>query len=158
MYKRQGFQVPNPPGGDDLHLGGKRFDGQLKTDLVVALAGAAVADSVRAFRQSDFHDSLGDNGTGKGGSQQILSLVNRARFYRGENIIFYEYLVEIFNIQFGGAGFLGFFLQAFQLRALPYVSGYGNYFAIVVIFFEPWNNDGCKMCIRDSCRCWRCRC
>ena len=41
-------------GRDDLHLRSEGLDGQLKAHLVVALAGAAVGDGVRAFGQSDF--------------------------------------------------------------------------------------------------------
>ena len=42
-------------------LGREGLDGQLKADLVVALAGAAVADGVGALRFGDLHDALGDD-------------------------------------------------------------------------------------------------
>ena len=35
------LDAPLTPRGDDGHIGGQRFQGQLKADLVVALAGAA---------------------------------------------------------------------------------------------------------------------
>src|SRR5699024_11955008 len=35
------LDVPLTPGSDDGHVGGQGLEGQLKTDLVVALAGAA---------------------------------------------------------------------------------------------------------------------
>ena len=44
------LDVPLPPGGDDLHAGSKPLDGQLEPDLVVALAGAAVARWRRRLR------------------------------------------------------------------------------------------------------------
>ena len=42
-----GVELPEAPRGDDVHLRSERMDGQLEADLIVALAGAAVADGVR---------------------------------------------------------------------------------------------------------------
>ena len=64
------FDVPLPPGGDDGHIRGEPLDGQLKPHLVVALAGAAVADGVGAFLDGDLGQSLGDAGTGVRGAQR----------------------------------------------------------------------------------------
>ena len=63
-----GFEIPNPPGGDDFHVRGKGLDGQLKPHLVIPLAGAPVADGVRPLGQGDFHNPFGDNGAGEGGA------------------------------------------------------------------------------------------
>ena len=66
-----GDDVPLPPGGDDLHTGSEALDGQLEPDLIVALAGAAVADGVGALLQGDLCQLLADDGAGEGGTQQI---------------------------------------------------------------------------------------
>ena len=55
------LDVPLPPGGDDGHLRGEALDGQLEADLVVALAGAAVGDGVRALLLGDVHQALADD-------------------------------------------------------------------------------------------------
>ena len=44
-----GLDVPLTPGGDDGHVGCETLDGQFETDLVVALAGGAVGNGIRAF-------------------------------------------------------------------------------------------------------------
>jgi hypothetical protein len=48
--RRAGIQVPFAPGGDDLNVGIDGQIAQLETDLVVALAGGAVADGIGALR------------------------------------------------------------------------------------------------------------
>ena len=47
--------VPLAPGGDDAQPGIERHDRQLEAHLVVALAGGAVGDCVRAFHLGDLH-------------------------------------------------------------------------------------------------------
>ncbi len=44
-----GLDIPNTPRSDDGHIGREVLDRQLKTNLIVALAGTAVADRVGAF-------------------------------------------------------------------------------------------------------------
>ena len=55
-----GFEIPNPPGSNDLHARRKLFDRQLKSNLVVALARAAVANRIRTLCQSDLNQPFGD--------------------------------------------------------------------------------------------------
>ena len=74
-----GFDIPFAPGGDNLHIRRKGFNRQLEPHLVVALAGAAVANGVRALCQRDFYNALGNNRAGKRRTQQI-PLVSSARF------------------------------------------------------------------------------
>ena len=55
-----GFDVPDTPGSDYLHIGCESFYRKLETHLVVALACAAVADGVRALGFGYFNESLRD--------------------------------------------------------------------------------------------------
>ena len=136
-----GLDIPDTPGGDDLHIRSKGLDGQLEADLVVALAGAAVADGVGALFFGDVHNALGDDGTGKGGAQQVLVLIHSPGLHRGVDVVLDELLFQIQHVQFGGAGLLGLFLQAVQLGALAHVAGNGDDLAVVVVFLQPGDDD-----------------
>ena len=50
-------------------------DGHLETDLVVALAGAAMGDGVGAELVGGAHEMLGDERAGNGGNQRIHTLI-----------------------------------------------------------------------------------
>ena len=128
-----GLELPSSPRSDDLHVGSVSLDGKLKTNLVVALAGAAVADSVGALRLCDLHESFRDDGTREGCSEQILALINRACLHCRENILLNELLVEILDIELGSACFYSLFLEAVKLGALSYVAGYRDHLAVVVV-------------------------
>ena len=136
-----GLDAPLTPRGDDGHIGGKVLNGQLETNLIVALAGAAVADSVGAFLESDLHKALGNAGTGVRGAEKII-FVNGARLHGGDDIIVNIFVGEIENVKLGSAGLESFFFQTFELVRLTYVAGYGDDLAVVVVFFEPRDDDG----------------
>ena len=118
------------------------LDGQLETDLIVALTGTAVADRVGAFLESDIDQTLCDAGTCGRGTQQIV-LINSARLHGGDDILVYILLCQIEDIQLGGAGLDGFFLQTLQLVGLTDVAGYGDDLTVIVVFLEPRDDDGC---------------
>ena len=68
--------------------------------LVVALSGAPVADGVRPFFLGDFHNSLGNDGPGEGGAQQIFIFIYGARLDGGIHIIGYElFLQDVYKRQ-----------------------------------------------------------
>ena len=135
------LDVPLAPGGDDGHIGGEGLEGQLKADLVVALAGAAVADGVGALLDGDVGQGLGDAGPGKRSAQQIV-LVLGAELQGGEDVIFDKVLFQVQHIQLGRAGLFGLFFQAVQLGALAHVARHGDDLAVVVVFFQPGDDDG----------------
>ena len=72
------LDVPDAPGGDDLHVRRQGFDRQFKAHLIVALASRAVANGGRAFLFGDFHQLFGDDGPRKARAQQVflLSLIH----------------------------------------------------------------------------------
>ena len=61
---RTALQIPLTNRGDNLELRVERLDGGLKTDLIVALAGAAVGDVGRAKLMGDLDKLLGKQRTG----------------------------------------------------------------------------------------------
>ena len=75
-----GLDGPLPPRGNNLHFRRKRLNGQLKAYLIVALAGAAVADGVRALGLRDFDQPFCNQRPCKRGAEQIFVLVDGAGF------------------------------------------------------------------------------
>ena len=107
------LDVPLTPGSDDGHIGAEGLQGQLETHLVVALAGAAVADGVLC-----------------------------AELQGGEDVVLDEVLLQVEDVQLGSAGSLGLLFQTVQLSTLTHVAGDSDDFAVVVILFQPGNDDG----------------
>ncbi len=124
------LDVPLSPGGDDGHIRGKPLDRQLKPDLIVALAGAAVGDGVGPLGLGDLHQLLADDGPGEGGAQQVL-LVAGAHFQGGDDDLVHHLVGEIGDIELAGAGLEGFFLQTLQLIVLTHVAGHGDDLGVV---------------------------
>ena len=135
------LDIPLTPRSNDGHIGAQGLEGQLKTHLIIALAGAAVADGVCAFLDGDIRQSLGDAGTCKAGAQQVV-LVLCAELQGGEDVVLHEVLLQVQHVQFGSAGSLGLFFQTIQLRALTHVTGDSDDLAVVVVFLQPGNDDG----------------
>ena len=136
-----GLDGPFSPGSDDSHIGSKSLDSKLKSYLVVALTGAAVADSVSTLCNSDLSNSLCDDGTCKRGTEEVLALVDSVSLNGGVDIILNEFFLKILNVKLGSACLLSLFLEAVKLGALSNVSGNSDYLAVVVVFLEPGNND-----------------
>ena len=136
-----GLDIPLTPGGDDLHVGSETLDGQLETDLVIALAGGAVADGVCALSQCDLGQLLADDGTGESGAQQV-GLVLCVHLQGGDDDLFDHLIHQISDDQLGSAGGQGLFFQAIQLVSLTDVAGHGDDFGIAIIFLQPGNDDG----------------
>ena len=135
------LDAPLPPGGDDGHVGGQRLEGQLEPHLIVALAGAAVADGVGALLDGNFRQTLGDAGPRMGGAQQVV-LILGVRLQAGPDEVLHILLLQIQHIQLGRAGLDGLFLQTVQLGALAHITGNGDDLAVVVVLFQPGNDDG----------------
>ena len=135
------LDVPLTPRSNDGHIRAESLQGQLETHLVVALAGAAVADGVGAFLDGDIGQSLCDAGTGEAGAQQVI-LVLSAELQGGEDVVLDEVLLQVQHIQLGCAGSLGLFFQTVQLGALTHVTGDSDDLAVVVVFLQPGNDDG----------------
>jgi len=135
------LDVPLTPGGDDGHLRSKALDGQLKTDLVVALTGGAVGDGVRALFLGNLHQLLADDGTCKCRAQQIL-LVACAHFHGGDDDVVHHLIHQIGNVELGCAGLQGLFFQALQLIILTHIAGHGDNLGVVVVLLQPGDDDG----------------
>ena len=91
------IDFPFAPRRDDLKVGCERFGGQLKTDLVVALAGAAVGQRVRADFPGDLDLPLRKERAGERRAQQIFVLVDGSGTERGPDVAGDELLAQIFR-------------------------------------------------------------
>ena len=133
-------QLPETPRSQNLHLRCESLDSQLETNLIVALAGAAMHDGVRAFLLSDLNKTASDDRTSEGGTQQV-ALVVCAGLHGRDNVIINEFLGQIHDVQLGSAGLECLLFQTVQLGSLSYVAGNSDYFTAVV-FLQPRNQNG----------------
>ena len=136
------LDVPLAPRGDDLQVGCKVHDGQLKAHLIVAFAGAAVADRIRTLGAGNLHHAFCQNGAGKAGAQQI-TLVICPGLHGGNDVILHKFIGQVFDVQLGCAACLGALFQAFQLTLLPHIAAHGNDFAVVIVLFQPRDDNRC---------------
>ena len=75
------------------------LDSQFKANLVVALAGCAVADGNCALFFGDLNQTLCDNRPCVRGSQKVLALINGAGLYGRDNVILNVFITQIFDIK-----------------------------------------------------------
>ena len=101
-----------------------------------------MADGVGTLGLGDLHQTLGNDGPGEGGTQQIV-LVLGAHHHRGDNHLVHHLVCEILHIQLGRAGLDGLLLQTVQLGPLSHIAGDGNDLGIIIVFLQPGDDDGC---------------
>ena len=110
-------------------------------DLVVALAGAAVHHGVGTFGQGDLSQLLADDGTSKGSTQQILFIFG-THLQRGHDDVVAHLIDQIGHDQLRSASLEGLLFQALQLIGLANVAGDGDDLRVVIILFQPGDDDG----------------
>jgi hypothetical protein len=71
------------------------IESQLETDLVVTLTGASMRDELAPFTFSNLDLLASNDGTGKGGTQEIVSLVNGISLNSREDKFFDKLLLKI---------------------------------------------------------------
>ena len=135
------LDVPLTPRSDDLQVRCKVHDGQFKAHLIVALAGAAVAHGICTLGAGDLHHTLCQNGSCKAGAQQI-ALVIGPGLHGGDDVILHKFIGQIFYVQLGSTACLGALFQTFQLALLAHIAAHCNDLAVVVMLFQPWDDNG----------------
>ena len=111
------------------------------SNLVVALAGAAVHHGVGTFGQGDLRQLLADDGTSKGSTQQILFIFG-PHLQRGNDDVVAHLIDQIGHDQLRSASLEGLLFQALQLVGLANVAGDGDDLRVVIILFQPGDDDG----------------
>jgi hypothetical protein len=71
-----GFEGPVPPRRDHLDVRVERIGGELKANLVIALAGRAMGNRIGAGFFGDLDQPLGDQRTGNRGAEQVDAFIN----------------------------------------------------------------------------------
>ena len=122
--------------------GCERVIAELEADLVVALAGRAVADRVGADQLGDLDLALGDQRPRDRGAEQVQPLVQRVGAHHREHVVADEFLAQVVDEDVLG-------LDAHQLRlgarrleflALAEIGGEGDDLAIVGLL-QPFEDD-----------------
>ena len=135
------FPVGIAPGGDQLDIRFHGIGGELETDLVIALAGGAVADGVGVFLADDFDQFLADQGTRDRGAQQIGAFINRIGLHHREDEIAGEFFADVVDVAFGSASGDRLFVEAFKLFLLADVGAVADDFRVIG-FLDPFDDDG----------------
>ena len=113
-----GIEVPLSPGSDDPDVRLESVVAELKADLVVALAGGAVADGVRAHLERDLDLPLGDERPGDGGAEEVDALVHGVRAKHWENVVPHELLPHVLDEDLLDSESLGLLPGGLDLLAL----------------------------------------
>src|SRR5687768_9164129 len=130
------FELPFTPWRNYFDV---RFEGvirQLKTDLIITLAGCAVRHSVCTFFARYFDLSFGDYRPGEGSAQKVNTLVYRVCLDRSPDVVANELFAQIFYVKFGGSCSERLRLEAVHFFTLPDVSAIANDFAAVLVRSE----------------------
>ena len=127
------LDVPFTPRSDDLHIRCESLDGKFKPNLVVALAGAAVADGVRALFFGDLDKTLCDNRTCKARAEHIFFIQSTGLDGRDDEIV-HKFIRQILDVQLGRARRKCLFFEAFELVCLADIARNGDDFAVVIVF------------------------
>ncbi len=142
----QGFAaavLPLAPGGDHADVGLQRIVAELEADLVVALAGGAMADGVGADLAGDLDLLLGDQRTGDGGAEQVLALIDRVGPEHREHVVPHELLAQVFDedVLRLDPEQQRLLARRPQLLALAQVGGEGHHLR-AVLGLQPLQDDG----------------
>ena len=139
---RAGFETPVPPRSDDLDVGVQAVIAKLEADLVIALAGCAMTDGVRADHVGNLDLALGDQRAGDGSAEQVDAFIDGVGTEHGEDKVTDEFLAHVFDenvfrLHPGGER-LG--AGGLKLFALAEVSGKGNHLA-AIFGLQPFQDD-----------------
>ena len=133
-------EIPFPPGGDDLDCGIKSLGRKFEAHLIVALACGTVGYGIGTFLVGDVNEGFGDKGTGNGGAEQILVLVDAGSAHHGEDKVPGHFLAQVKHVGLDCTGFQGLFLDARKILGLAKVGCHCDNLALVGID-EPFEND-----------------
>ena len=117
------------------------LESNLQANDILQLVDEEYGVSHYGILLGDLHQALGDDGTGKGGAQQIV-LVLGTHHHRGDDHVVHHLVGQVLNVQLGGTGLDGLLLQTVQLAALAHVGGDGDDLGVIIVLLQPGDDDG----------------
>ena len=129
------LEFPSSPRSDNLHIRSISLDSKFKTNLVVTLTCATVANSVSALGFSNFYKSFSNDRTSERCAEEVLALINCACLNGRNDVIVNKLLVKVFNVKFRCACLNSLFLKTVKLCALSYITRNSDNLAVVIVFF-----------------------
>ncbi len=139
---RAAGQVPFAPRADHLDVRLQAVVAELEANLIIALAGGAVCDSVRAQFLRNLDLSLGDQRPRNGGAQQVGAFIDRVGAEHREDVVADELLPQVLDIDMFDAEQFGLGARRFQLLALTQVRRKGDDLAFIG-GLQPFQDDRC---------------
>ena len=133
--------VPLPRGRQDAHGRVHARNAEVETDLVVALAGAAVGHGQRALPMRHLHQVAGDEGAAEGRRQRVLPLVDRPRLQGGPDEVTHKGVFAVHHQSLDRPGRNGPLPDVAYALSASQVHGEG-YDLCVVRLLQPGNCDG----------------
>ena len=130
---RAAGEVPFAPRCDHLDVGRERVIAEFEADLIVTLAGRAVADRVGIDHPRDFNLALGDQRPRDRGAEQVKPFIQGVGAHHREDVIAHEFLAQVVDedVLRLDAGHLRLLAGGLQLLALPEVGGEGHHLALI---------------------------
>ena len=93
-----GFDIPDSPRSNDLHIRSEGFDTELETNLIVSFTGSTVADRNSAFFFCNINEDLCDQRAGHCGTEKVFVLVCSVCLYTRSDILVTEFINNVFDI------------------------------------------------------------
>ena len=132
-------QVPFAPGCDHLDVGHQRVGAKFEANLIVALAGGAVRNRIGLFAPGDLDQTLGNQRTGDGGSQQIFAFVEGVGAKHRKHEVTHELFAQVFDVDLFYAEFFGLGTRRLELFTLTDIGGEGDDLASVGVL-QPFED------------------
>ena len=124
------------PCSDDLQVRSERLDAELEADLVIALAGRAVADRGRAFLARDLNELLRDQRTRHGSAEQIFVFIDSVRLDAGRDVFIAEFIRHIEDVKLVRTAVLRALLEVIELFFLADVDADADD-VVVEVLLQP---------------------
>ena len=120
-----GAEVPLAPRRNHLNTGLECIGSQLEAHLIITFAGSAVRNRVSTGFIGNLNHALGNQWAGNGGSQQVLTLIDRIGTKHRVNVIPHKFFLQIININLPYAQGLGLGASGLYLFTLSDISSKG---------------------------------
>ena len=117
----EGPDIRHTPRSDDIKIRCQCLDGQLETNLIIALTGRTMTDGLRALLPGDLNQLLRDRRTCHRGTEQVLVLVGCIGLETRKHIVVAEVIRDILDVQLRRTRNLRTLRQTIQLVALSYI-------------------------------------